>query len=204
MAMIRNQESKPRKGHAAACPLGRVVVVVPERVDVTAAHVGTNGGRVIDGWRADVGVRPYTKRRERDVSEQTLCGTRIAGMQQRATAIDHEHTVFSRPCTHSVHSATIPRTQHMETLVIAFAILTAAAATIIAVVVLIKVVQPSRGSRPTIRPGSTAGFPWLVLGIVGTVVFGLLDLSVLLPLLVALGGLIAVVVGVYRQWKRGS
>jgi len=92
----------------------------------------------------------------------------------------------------------------METLVIAFAILTAAAATIIAVVVLIKVVQPSRGSRPAIRPWSTAGFPWLVLGIVGMIVFALFHLSVLLPLLIALGGLTAVVVGVYRQRKNGS
>jgi len=92
----------------------------------------------------------------------------------------------------------------METLVIAFAIMTAAAATIIAVVVLTKVVLPGDGSRRAIRPRSTAGFPWLVLGIVATVAFGLLHVSVLLPLLVALGGLIAVMVGVYRQWKNGS
>jgi hypothetical protein len=92
----------------------------------------------------------------------------------------------------------------METLVIAFAILTAAAATIIAVVVLAKVVQPRRGDRPVLRPQSTAGFPWLMLGITGMIVFALVNLSVVLPLLIALGGLVAVVVGVYRQWKHDS
>jgi hypothetical protein len=90
---------------------------------------------------------------------------------------------------------------HVETLVIAFSIISAAVGTIIAVVVLMKVVKLSPGTRSALRPWSTAGFRWLLLGLGATVVFALLGVSVVLPLLVALGGLIAVLVGVYRQWK---
>lgn len=91
----------------------------------------------------------------------------------------------------------------MEIAVVVLAGAIAVAALIIAAVVLLKVVGPRSGNRPVLRPRSTAGFPWLMLGIAGTIVFALVDLSILLPLLIALGGLVAVVVGVYRQWKNG-
>jgi len=89
----------------------------------------------------------------------------------------------------------------VETLLIALSIMAAAAGTIVAVVVLMKVVRLSPGTRAALRPWSTAGFRWLLLGIVATAFFALFRLSVVFPLLVALGGLIATVVGTYRQWK---
>jgi len=54
-----DKESGKQTTRRGTLPRARWVgwlLVVPERVDVTATHVGTNGGRVIDGWRA--GVRP--------------------------------------------------------------------------------------------------------------------------------------------------
>jgi len=92
----------------------------------------------------------------------------------------------------------------METAVIAFAIMTAASAVIIAVAVLVVLSRRRQRPWPVIRPWSTPGFPWLMLGLAGVVVFALVGLSVLLPLLIALGGLIAVVVSIYRQWKNGA
>jgi ABC-type spermidine/putrescine transport system permease subunit II len=91
----------------------------------------------------------------------------------------------------------------VETTVVAFAIMTAATAVIIAVAAFVAVTRRQRRTWPALRPWSTAGFPWLILGIAGTIVFALVDQSVLLPLLIALGGLIAVFVGVYRQWRKG-
>ncbi|MCK9356467.1 MAG: hypothetical protein M0R22_04870 [Dehalococcoidia bacterium] len=92
----------------------------------------------------------------------------------------------------------------METAVVAFAIMSAASAVIIAVAVLVVLSRRSHRPWSNLKPWSTAGFPWLMLGIAGTILFALVGLSVLLPLLIALGGLIAVVVGVYRQWKNGA
>jgi hypothetical protein len=92
----------------------------------------------------------------------------------------------------------------VETVVVAFAIMTAATAVIIAFAVFVVATRRQRRTWPVLRPWSTAGFPWLMLGIAGTIVFALVDQSVLLPLLIALGGLAAVFVGVYRQWKNGA
>lgn len=92
----------------------------------------------------------------------------------------------------------------METAVIAFAIMSAASAVVIAVAVLVVLSRRRRLPQAVLRPWSTAGFPWLMLGIAGTILSALVGLSVLLPLLIALVGLIAVVVGVYRQWKNGA
>jgi len=96
------------------------------------------------------------------------------------------------------------REQRVEPVVVAFAIMTAATAVIIAVAALVAVTRRQRRTWPVLRPWSTAGFPWLMLGIAGTIVFALVDQSVLLPLLIALGGLVAVFVDLYRQWKNGS
>lgn len=89
----------------------------------------------------------------------------------------------------------------METAVVAFAIMSAAAAVIIAIAVLVVLSRDGRRPWTVVRPWATAGFKWLVLGVAGTILFALLGQSVVLPLLVALGGLAAVVVGVYRQWR---
>ena len=103
-------------------------------------------------------------------------------------------------CTRAALSATI-QSGDVETLIIALSIITAAAAAVIVVVVLTRVVRPSRGALSALRPWTTAGFRWFMLGIAGTAVFALLDLSVAFPLLVMLAGLAATGVGVYRQWK---
>ena len=89
----------------------------------------------------------------------------------------------------------------METLIVALSVIAAGAATVIAVAVLTRVVRPSRGAWSAVRPWTTAGFRWFMLGVAGTAVFALLDLSVALPLLVMLAGLLATGFGVYRQWK---
>ncbi len=87
---------------------------------------------------------------------------------------------------------------------VAFALVTAIAAMIIGAAVLLSVAKMHRRTLPPLRPWSTPGFPWLMLGIAGMIVFALVGLSVLLPLLIALGGFVAVCVGLYRQWKNGS
>ena len=106
-------------------------------------------------------------------------------------------------CMRTASSATI-RAVPMEALVVALAVVMATGATIVAVVVLLKVVQPDRAARPALRPWATRGFPWLVLGMVASIVFGLLGLPIVLPLLLALAGLAAVGIGVYRQWRNGG
>ncbi len=89
----------------------------------------------------------------------------------------------------------------METAVVAFAIMTAASAVIIAVAVLVVLSRHKGRPLSALRPWSTAGFKWLLLGVAGTILFAVLGQSVVLPLLIALGGLVAVCVGVYRQWR---
>jgi len=89
----------------------------------------------------------------------------------------------------------------VETAVVAFAIMAAASAVIIAVAVLVVLSRHKGRPLAVLRPWSPSGFKWLLLGVAGTIVFALLGQSVVLPLLVALGGLIAVVVGVYWQWR---
>lgn len=104
-------------------------------------------------------------------------------------------------CAHAPCSATI-RAEQVETLVIALSIMAAAAGTIVAVVVLTKVVRLSPDARSALRPWSTAGFRWLLLGAAATAVFALLDLSLTLPLFVMLAGIAATMVSMYRRWKR--
>ncbi len=92
----------------------------------------------------------------------------------------------------------------METAVVAFAIMTIASAVIIAVAVLVVLSRHNRRPRVALRPWSTAGFKWLLLGLAATVVFALVGQPLVLPLLLAFGGLVAVCVGVYRKWKNQS
>ena len=87
----------------------------------------------------------------------------------------------------------------MEIIVVVFAVMVAIAAAGIAAAVLVKVVklQPPRSVLD--RLASTPGFPWVVLGVAATLVYRLLGISILFPLLVTIGGAIAVAIGLRRR-----
>jgi hypothetical protein len=87
----------------------------------------------------------------------------------------------------------------METLVVVVAVVITFAALSIAIAVSVKVVKLQPVRQLLDRLVSTRGFPWLVLGLAATFVYGLLGQSLLLPLLVTAGGIIATAIGLIRR-----
>jgi len=87
----------------------------------------------------------------------------------------------------------------MEMAVVLLSSVVAIAAAVIALVVSARLLRQRKGPLPVSRIASTIGFRWLVLGIGAMVVYALLNLSIVLPLLIALGGLVAVAIGLRRR-----
>jgi len=85
----------------------------------------------------------------------------------------------------------------MEAQLVTFAVFTAVASLVLALVVLFKVVRLQPGYLR--RMASTAGFRWLLLGLAAMIAFLLLDMSLLIPALVAVAGLVAMVVELRRN-----
>ena len=85
----------------------------------------------------------------------------------------------------------------MEAQLVTFAVFTAVASLVLALVVLFKVVRLQPGFLR--RMASTAGFRWLLLGLVAMTTFLLLNISALIPALVAIAGVVAMVVELRRN-----
>ena len=87
----------------------------------------------------------------------------------------------------------------MEIIVVVFAVMAAIAAAGIAAAVLVKVVKLQPPRSVLNRLASTPGFPWVVLGVAATFAYRLLNISVFIPLLVVVGGAIAMALSLRRR-----
>ncbi len=87
----------------------------------------------------------------------------------------------------------------MEVIEVVFAVIVAIVAVGVAAVLLIKVVKVPPPRNMWKAAVSTSGVPLIVLGVAATFIYSLLNLSLFVPVLVTVGGIVALAVGL---WKR--
>ncbi len=87
----------------------------------------------------------------------------------------------------------------MEVIVVTFAVAVALVALGIAALVLIKVVKMPPRRRLWNRLAATPGLRWVVLGLSATMIFGLLNLSVLIPVLITIGGITSIALSLRKR-----